>query len=287
MRHYDLQARKSLGQHFLIDREVLNLITTAAELSVEDTVLEVGPGLGVLTRELAEHCGRVVAVELDDKLAEILRQTLAPCKNITITNSDILQTTPAALLIKSGLISETTPAGSFPYKVVANLPYYITSLVLRHFLEAKLKPHIMVLMVQKEVADVITAEPGRMSLLSVSVRFYGEPSLVSYVPAGCFYPAPEVDSAVVKIRLYPEPLPVTEVDGFFNLVRAGFSAPRKQIANSMSRGLGWNKENVLPLLEQADVLPKRRAQTLSINEWQKLWQIFSKVDGCVNSKSTG
>ncbi len=178
LRQFDLRARKGLGQHFLIDGEVLKRITAAAELAPTDVIVEVGPGLGVLTRELAQKAARVIAIELDNKLAAALKQTLAPFNNVTIINDDVLKIEPAALV--------TEPKTG--YKVVANLPYYITSPVLRHFLEASAKPRVMILMVQKEVAEAIVAKPGEMSLLSVSVQFYGEPRIISYVPAQVLLP---------------------------------------------------------------------------------------------------
>jgi 16S rRNA (adenine1518-N6/adenine1519-N6)-dimethyltransferase len=156
------------------------------------------------------------------------------------------------------------------YKVVANLPYYITSPVLRHFLEASKKPQIMIVMVQKEVAETIAARPGEMSILSISVQLYGEPKIISHVPAVCFYPVPKVDSAIVRIDLYPRPKVAVDEASFFDLVRAGFSAPRKQLANSLAQGLGIAKAEVLSLLEAARISPQRRAQTLSLEEWARL-----------------
>ncbi len=271
LRHFDLQARKSLGQHFLIDEEVLKLVTSAAELTPTDVIMEIGPGLGVLTRELARRAGWVITVELDSKLAAILKQTLASVNNVTIVNEDILKITPAALLQEPKM---GFPSAKRGYKVVANLPYYITSPVLRHFLEASVKPQLMVVMVQKEVAEVIVAEPGQMSVLSVSVQLYGEPRIISYVPARCFYPPPEVDSAILRVALYPQPAAaVTDTGSFFELVRAGFSASRKQIGNSLAQGLQLPKTEVLSLLEKAGIVPQRRAETLSLDEWARLWQI--------------
>jgi len=266
LRHFDLKARKRLGQHFLIDEEVLHLITSAAELTPTDIVLEIGPGLGVLTKELAKRAGRVIAVELDDKLAALLKQTLASFDNVTILNEDILRLDPAALLPPSN-----------NYKVVANLPYYITSPVLRHFLEASVKPKLMLVMVQKEVAEAIVAEPGKRSVLSISVQFYGKPKIVSYVPAQSFHPAPEVDSAILRVNVYPQPaVAVTDEKGFFEMVRAGFTASRKQIVNSLAQGLKSPKPEVLALLEIADIVPQRRAETLTLEEWAQLWQVFAQ-----------
>jgi 16S rRNA (adenine1518-N6/adenine1519-N6)-dimethyltransferase len=261
LRQFDLRARKGLGQHFLIDGEVLKRITSAAELTPSDVVVEVGPGLGVLTRELAQKAGRVIAIELDNKLAAALKQTLAPFNNVTIINDDVLKIEPKNL--------------ATAYKVVANLPYYITSPVLRHFLEASAKPQLMILMVQKEVAEAIVAKPGEMSLLAVSVQFYGEPRLISYVPAQCFYPPPKVDSAILRINLYPQPR-VSDEAGFFAVVRAGFTTPRKQIANSLAQGLGVAKAEALSLLERAGIVSQRRAETLTLEEWARLWQVFKE-----------
>jgi 16S rRNA (adenine1518-N6/adenine1519-N6)-dimethyltransferase len=266
LRRYNLRARKGLGQHFLVDEEILDLIISTAELGSEDITIEVGPGLGVLTAELAEKAGRVIAIELDDKLASILGKNLASFNNITVINKNVLEINPAEL------------TGTHNYKIVANLPYYITSPVLRHFLEAEVKPQAMVVMVQKEVAEDIVARPGKMSLLSVSVQLYGKPEITGYVPAACFYPAPEVDSAILKITLYPQPaVDISDTDSFFTLVRAGFTASRKQLANSLAQGLGISKTESLSLLEKADISPQRRAETLSLDEWANLWRIYAKV----------
>ena len=273
----DLWARKGLGQHFLVDGEVLERIVSAARLTPDDIIIEVGPGLGILTKELAKKAGRVVAIELDDKLARLLNKTLASFVNITIINNDILNLDPQDVL--EGL--KDRPPASDSYKVVANLPYYIASAVLRHFFEALHKPQVMVVMVQKEVAEAITAKPGKMSLLSVSVQFYGEPKIIGYVPPESFYPAPEVSSAVLKIDIYPEPLvDVADEAGFFKVVRAGFTAPRKQIANSLAQGMGRDKGDILPLLNKAGITPQRRAETLGIEEWAELWRVFSLSEVC-------
>lgn len=275
LRHFDLRARKSLGQHFLIDGEVLKLITSAAELNPTDVIMEIGSGLGVLTNELARQAGWVIAIELDGKLAAILKQTLTPFDNFTVINEDILGINPAALLQEQRAQFPSVINSPFSYKVVANLPYYITSPVLRHFLEASVKPQIMVVMVQKEVAEAIVAKPGGMSLLSISVQFYGKPGIVSHVPAWCFYPVPEVDSAILRVDLYPKPaVAVTDEKSFFGLVRAGFSASRKQIVNSLAQGLKLSKAEVLSLLEKAHIAPQRRAETLTLDEWGQLWQVI-------------
>jgi len=272
LQRFDLQPRKGLGQHFLVDEEVLKLITPAAELTPDDTVVEIGPGLGMLTRELAGQAGRVLTIELDNKLAAMLKQTLSSLSNVTIINKDILEVDPAVLL------RDTAINISSGYKVVANLPYYITSPVLRHFLEASVKPQIMVVMVQKEVAETIVAEPGQMSILSISVQFYGKPRIISHVPARCFYPAPKVDSAILRVDVYPRPqVAATDEAGFFEVVRAGFSAPRKQIVNSLTQGLKLPKAEALTLLEKAGIAAQRRAETLTLGEWAQLWQVITQA----------
>jgi 16S rRNA (adenine1518-N6/adenine1519-N6)-dimethyltransferase len=269
LRRYDLRARKGLGQHFLIDETVLKLIISTAQLTPGDVVVEVGPGLGVLTEELAKHAGRVIAIELDTKLAALLAESLSAFKNVTIINEDVLKVAPETLL------TDLKTAG---YKVVANLPYYITSPVLRHFLEAPIKPQSMVVMVQKEVAEEIAAKPGRMSLLSIGVQLYGEPEIVARVPAESFYPAPAVDSALLKVTPYSKPpVKITDREGFFKLVRAGFSSARKQLANSLAQGLGVSKAESLALLARAEIAPQRRAETLTLEEWAHLWRVYSGV----------
>ena len=250
---------------------MLGLIIANAKLTPEDVVVEVGPGLGVLTKELAKHAGRVIAIELDDKLAVQLKESLSAFDNVTIINEDVLKIDPSALLQE---------LKAKKYKVVANLPYYITSPVLRHFLEAEMKPQTMVVMVQKEVADEITAKPGRMSLLSIGVQLYGAPMIVAQVPSQSFYPAPAVDSAVLKVIPYSQPVvEISDNEGFFGLVRAGFSQARKQLANSLAQGLGISKEEGLILLARAQIDSQRRAESLSLEEWAHLWRIYSGAKG--------
>jgi 16S rRNA (adenine1518-N6/adenine1519-N6)-dimethyltransferase len=260
-----LSARKGLGQHFLVDGAVIKYIIAAAELGPADTVVEVGPGLGTLTRALIQHSGKVIAIEKDPNLARLLREELPEADRLTIVNADVLETVPAEVM---------APTGNRKYKVVANLPYYITSPVLRHFLEAGLKPQRLVVMVQKEVARQMTAAPGEMSLLSVAVQLYGRASIVRYVPARAFHPAPAVDSAILKVDVYPKPLVDVDVPGFFRVVKAGFSSARKQIANPLSQGLGIPKPDAVATLVRSGIDPSRRAETLSIEEWGRLWQEY-------------
>lgn len=276
LRHLGLRARKGLGQHFLIDEEVLGRIISAAGLGPEDVVIEVGPGLGVVTRELAPRVARLVSVELDDKLAIFLKQQLASLGNVSVINWDILQVEPATLLEEGHGGLSSGASGLARYKVVANLPYYITSPVLRHFLEASPRPALIVVMVQKEVAEAIAAGPGRMSVLSVSVQYYGKPEIIGYVPARCFYPEPEVDSAILRVSTYAEPAVAVDEAGFFQLVRAGFTASRKQLANSLAQGLTLPKEEVLPILEEVGIDSRRRAETLTLEEWAALSRITNR-----------
>ncbi|MFQ5858972.1 MAG: 16S rRNA (adenine(1518)-N(6)/adenine(1519)-N(6))-dimethyltransferase RsmA [Anaerolineae bacterium] len=262
----DVRPKKGLGQHFLIDESVLDRIVAAAGVGPADSVLEIGPGLGVLTRALAEQAGHVTAVELDEQMVGILRDELAGFDNLEIAPGDILQIDPRELI-----------AG--PYIVVANLPYYITSAVLRHLLETEHKPARLVLTMQLEVAQRILARPGDMSILAVSVQFYGKPELVTRVPAGAFWPRPEVDSAVLRIDVYEEPpVAVDDVDWFFKVVRAGFGQKRKQLKNALAGGLHPSKAEVGTALEQAGIDPRRRAETLSLEEWAALARALGVLD---------
>lgn len=264
LRRLNLRARKGLGQHFLVDEQVLRGLISAVALTPGDTVIEVGPGMGILTRELAKGADRVIAVEIDTTMAAALREALVPLPNVTIINADILESDPLLLL---GV--KTT------YKVVGTLPYYIATAVLRHFLEAQIKPISIIVTVQKEVAQAIAAPPGKMSLLSVSVQLYGKPTIVDYIPPQSFYPPPKVDSAIVRVDVYERPL-VTIADEatFFSIVRGGFSAPRKQLRNSLALGLEMSTGEATSLLEEAGIEQKRRAETLNLEEWARVYQVF-------------
>jgi 16S rRNA (adenine1518-N6/adenine1519-N6)-dimethyltransferase len=255
---YNLRPRKGLGQNFLADPNILRKIVEAADLTPDATVLEIGPGLGMLTRFLSQAAGRVVAVELDEALFGLLRQELAGLPNLELVQGDILQLDPAAV-------------GGPSYTVVANLPYYITSAAIRHVQEASPPPQRIVLTVQREVAERIVAAPGELSLLAVSVQFYGRPRIVARIPAGAFVPPPKVDSAVVRIDTHPAPpVEVADVEAFFRVVRAGFGQKRKQIKNSLAAGLGVSAGEATAALARAGIDPQRRAQTLSLAEWAGL-----------------
>ncbi len=269
LRRLDLRARKGLGQHFLVDERVLSTIVAAAKLTAEDIVIEVGPGLGILTTELAARAGWVIAIEVDQGLAFALEESLAPFGNVTILNADVLESDSKTLIRRER-------GAEAAYKVVANLPYFIAAAVLRHFLEASLKPQSMVVMVQKEVAQAIVAQPGRMGLLSVAVQFYGKPAIVDYVPARSFYPPPKVDSAILRIEVYDRPLvEVEDVTRFFDLVRGGFAAPRKQLHNSLAQGLGISPGAAADLLAKAGIDGTRRAESLSIEEWARVYRALT------------
>jgi 16S rRNA (adenine1518-N6/adenine1519-N6)-dimethyltransferase len=259
LRRFDLKPQKSLGQNFLMDEAALAKVTAAAELAPHDTVLEIGPGLGSLTRHLAEAAARVVAVELDQNLLPPLQYILSDYANVEVIHGDILTLQLSTFNLP--------PA----YKVVANIPYYITSAVIRHLLEAEAQPERLVLTVQKEVAQRMCAAPGEMSLLAVSVQFYSALRIVARLSAGAFYPRPEVDSAVVRLDVRAQPaVDVPDADAFFRVVRAGFSQKRKQLRNALSAGLGLSGEAIEAVLRQADIDPKRRAETLTLEEWGKL-----------------
>jgi len=265
MRKHNLRAKKGLGQHFLSDPNILRKIVAAADLEPDSTVLEIGPGLGSLTALLARTAGHVVAVELDQVMVNILQQEFAHLPNLTVVHGDILNLQPAAVL------SQATGKAPSSYVVVANLPYYITSAAIRHLLEADLPPSCLVLTIQLEVAQRIAAQPGSMSLLAVSVQFYGRPEIVSRIPAGAFLPPPKVDSAVVRIDTFDSsPYQVPNRRHFFRVVKAGFSQKRKQLRNALSAGLVLPADQVTHALEQACIDPQRRAQTLSMEEWVAL-----------------
>lgn len=262
MRAAGLHARKSLGQHFLTDRRVLGRVVAAAEVSPGDAVVEVGAGLGALTAELATAGARVAAVEIDEGLCAYLRRRFATAA-VRIVQADVLSLPPEALLGEAGLAP--------PYLVVANLPYYIAAPVLRHFLESGAPPRRLVVTVQKEVAESIVAGPGEMTLLGVSVQLYGEARLLFTVPSSAFYPPPRVTSAVVRIDVADRPRAgVDDVARFFQAVRAGFSAPRKQLRNALALGLGLDVGAAAALLAIAGVDPRLRAQALSLEQWAAL-----------------
>jgi 16S rRNA (adenine1518-N6/adenine1519-N6)-dimethyltransferase len=265
LKSYGLRPEKSLGQNFLSDEQVLERIAAAAEIQPDEVVLEIGPGLGSLTRRLSELARQVICVEVDANLLPPLRFVLQDYANVQVVQGDILSLDIAALMSQA---SATTPP---VYQVVANIPYYITSALIRRLLEAKYPPHRLVLTVQREVAERICAAPGDLSLLALSVQVYGNPRVAARIPAGAFYPPPKVDSAVIRVDRYAQPLvPVAQLPLFFRLAKAGFSQKRKTLRNALSGGLGWPAERAGDLLHMAGIDPQRRAETLSIDEWRRL-----------------
>lgn len=248
--------KKSLGQHWLKDPEILADIAEAAELTGDDVVLEIGPGLGTLTSRLLARANSVTAVEFDTDLARKLPGQF-PGKKLTVVNQDILQFDLNQL-----------PKN---YKVVANVPYYITSKIVEKLMTAENKPSIAVLLVQKEVAERIAAEAGNMSVLSVSVQIFAEAELDIEVPRQFFTPPPKVDSQVVVLRTRNNPL-ITPEDqrDFFRIVKAGFSAKRKKLRSSLSGGLSVSKASAEQLLKKADISPDARAEDLAIEDWRRL-----------------
>ena len=263
------RPRKRLGQHFLTDRRILQRILAAARLSPSDTVVEVGAGRGILTESLAQAAGRVIAVEIDEALCEQMRLRLAPYPNVAIVCGDILALPPEELLTHAG----ATP----PYVVVANLPYYIASAVLRRFLEAQTPPRQLIVMVQAEVAESMSAEPGRMGLLSVATQFYAQARILFFVPPRAFRPPPKVRSAVVRLDVRSQPaVAIDDREAFFRLVRAGFAAPRKQLRNVLVLGLGLEPTAAEALLAEAAIDAQRRAQTLSMEEWARLYEAWRR-----------
>ncbi len=270
------RPRKSLGQHFLIDAGILRRIVAAADLTPEEVALEIGPGRGALTRRLLARAARVVAVELDAGLAAALPGRLGNPPNLTVVSGDA-RTVDIGALVRAGAPGDR-PA-CLAYKVAANLPYYAANPIIRRFLEAEPRPRSMVLMLQREVADSMTAASGKMSLLAVATQYYATPRPVCLVPPGAFRPVPKVTSAVVRLDLRERPaVAVANTEAFFDLVRAGFSAPRKQLRNSLSHGLGLPAGVVGGLLASAGIDGQRRAETLSIEEWAAVYTV--REAGC-------
>jgi len=272
-----LRPQKKFGQHFLTDPRILDSIVEAADVTPTDTVLEIGPGLGHLTRVLARRAGNLIAVEVDRALAAKLTEEFAFESNVSIIQGNFLDQAPADWVRRHGNkiagAGSNSPAPlSLSFKVVANLPYYITSAILRHLLEAEQKPQVIVVMVQREVAHRIVARPPEMNLLAVSVQFFAQPRIVRTIAAGAFYPPPKVDSAVVRLDVFAHSrLPSEQVVRFFEIVRAGFGGRRKQLRNSLARGLSMDAASVATALLDAQIQPSRRAETLTLDEWLALY----------------
>ncbi len=269
MEKYGFKFSKSLGQNFLISDDVVEDIMEGADVSEEDYILEVGPGIGVMTQALAERAKKVVSVELDTSLLPVLKETLAPYDNVVIVNDDILKVDIVKLI-------DDEFGGKKP-KVVANLPYYVTTPIIMMFLEKGLPVTDIVVMVQKEVADRIVSGPGNkvFGALSVAVQFYADAEIIVEAPKGVFMPQPKVDSVVVRMRILEQPkVDVKNRKLFFKVVKAAFGMRRKTLLNALSAGLSVPKDVVVDVLESCDVDPKRRGETLSIKEFGLLADAF-------------
>jgi len=261
-----MRPLRSFGQNFLVDRSVLHQIVDAAAIEADDEILEVGSGTGVLTRELAKQARRVVAVELERDMLTLLATTTSAYPNVELIARNLLFLDPLEVF------------GESPYKLVANLPYYITAPTFRHFLESANPPRVIVVMVQREVAQRIIAEPGSLSVLALSIQFYGQPRIIAEVPARSFYPAPKVDSAILRVDVKPQaPLLPAQRESFFRIVHAGFSEKRKQLHNALTHGMHHKNEEVRAWLAAASIDASRRAETLSIEEWLRLRQVIEEA----------
>jgi len=265
---YGLRPNKSLGQNFLVDESALQRVVEAADIQPGEEVLEIGAGLGGLTRLLAVKARRVVAVELDGRLIPPLKEVLATFSNVQVVEGDILGLDPLDLM------KETDTGQVSTYLVVANIPYYITSALMRHLLEADQPPQRLVLTVQREVAERMCAKPGEMSLLSLSVQVYGKPEVIMRINASAFYPPPKVDSAVVRVDLYHNPvIPGFLLNNFFRLAKAGFHQKRKTLRNALAGGMHWSPQQAEAVLSAAGIDWNRRAQTLYLEEWRRLAEV--------------
>ena len=255
---YHLHARKSFSQHWLTDCDALKQIVDASCLTPTTTVLEVGAGMGVLTAKLARRAGRVIAVEIERDVWPVLRDMTGGYPHVELLNTDLMRIDPARLF-----------AGT-PYTFVANLPYAITSHALRYYLESSQQPERMVVLIQYEVAERLVAQPGDMSLLSLSVQMYSTPRIVAHVPAHSFSPPPEVDSAIVVLEMHPPLADVAVRERMFKIAKQAFSQRRKQLHNILPGALHIAPERVQDWLASVDIAPDRRPQTLSLDEWIRL-----------------
>jgi 16S rRNA (adenine1518-N6/adenine1519-N6)-dimethyltransferase len=266
LEEYDIVPRKSLGQNFLHDPNMLDKIISIAELTPDDLVLEVGPGTGLLTERIAKAAKQITSIEVDERLQPLLEEIVAQHPNLTIRYQDILT-------LDVNKLYENRP-----YVVVANLPYYITSAIMRHLLESDHRPSRMVLTMQMEVAERMIAKPDDMSILSVSVQFFGRPQIAARLKPSVFWPRPEVDSAVVRIDTYDQPIvDVPSNQTFFRVVRAGFGQKRKQLKNAIASGLGLNSEQTAAIFGASKIDSRRRAETLTLDEWALLTRTYAAL----------
>lgn len=255
----DLAILKSLGQNFLIDEEVLEKIIACSDLNDRDVVVEIGPGLGTLTEELSKRCRKVVAIEKDEKISQMLEGKF---ENVELINSDILQ------MNISELVQKHSQNGKF--KLISNIPYYITSPIIKMFLENDIQPEMIVLLMQKEVAQRICAKPGKLSMIALGVQTYGDPEIIGLVKNTSFYPCPKVDSAILKIGNIKKDHSKEYYQQLFRIMKIGFSSKRKKLVNNFSSGFQLDKEQSEKILLKAGIDTNVRAQELSLDDWEKL-----------------
>lgn len=258
-------ANKGLSQNFLVDRIALDKIVEAAEIKPEEQIVEIGPGVGTLTQELINKPNHVTSIELDPKLAALLTNNYSTSENFKLIGADVLRTNIEEIV------------GSNKYKVVANIPYAITSKIIKLFLTQKNKPESLVMLVQKEVAQRICAKPGDMSTLAISVQLYGEPEIVDIVKAECFFPAPKVDSAILRIKIQESNIKINgeEEKAFFRSVNIGFSSRRKKLLNNLSSGYHLDRKIVSDIMEKVGINEGARAQELTILQWLELSKLIN------------
>ncbi len=261
----DLKILKSLGQNFLIDENVLGKIIQAAETNENNVVIEIGPGLGTLTEELSKKCKKVIAIEKDRKLAKKLDEKF---ENVEIITDDILK-----IKLKEFIKMHSSDG---KYKLVSNIPYYITSPIIKLFLESDIQPELIVLLVQKEVAERICAKPGKLSILALGVQIYGEPEIVDYVDKSSFYPEPKVDSAILKIKNIKKIFSDEYYKNLFRIIKIGFSSKRKKLTNNISAGMHLSKARGEEILVEAGIGPNTRAQELKLDDWRRLMILLKK-----------
>ncbi len=265
IKQYGIRPDQRLGQNFLVNQQSLEKITDAAELSEDLTVLEIGAGLGALTVLLAQQCRQVVAIEVDQRIVPVLLDQINPYPNVELVQADALD------------INLTELLGTEPYRVVANIPYYITSALIRKLLETPNPADRLILTIQREVAERIIAKEGKMSLLSLSVMLYGRPEIVGRIPASHFYPVPKVESAVLRVDVHEGIGAVrSEILTVFQLARAGFGQKRKKLRNSIAAGLSISADQCVDLLTSAGITPDRRAETLTVDEWKQLARVWMR-----------
>ncbi len=274
---HDFKPQKRLGQNFLIDQNIVNKIVKIAQISKKDTILEIGPGTGAITKALAQKSKKVIAVEKDPQLSKILKENLSSFKNTSIITSDIRRTvilgqsffdSPSRTVILGQSLKDC------PWKVVANLPYYLSQHVIRKLLELENQPEKIVLLVQKELAQRICAKPPRMNILAVSVQFYSQPEIKGYVSKTCFWPQPKVDSAIIEINPLEKTQEISS-ERFFKTVKAGFFAPRKQLANNLTSQLKKGREGIIKAIKKTGIEEKARAENLTIKEWINLSRLLT------------